>query len=146
MGEISLNEAIYIITDSIQLAIIDRKKICFQYFDYGIDGKPIFRNNGNKYIVSPFDLVWSNDTYYLAGLHEKKAIVAKFRVDRIKNLELNYFMICIDNFIHVYILTINVCLMQISYIEIVVSFYSICVEEIYGISVVFELLSRLDLC
>ena len=33
-------------------------------------------------------MVWSNDTYYLAGLHEKKAIVAKFRVDRIKNLEI----------------------------------------------------------
>lgn len=82
------NEAIYIIADSIQSAIIGKKKICFQYFDYGVDGKPKLRNNGEKYIVSPYDLVWSNDTYYLAGLHEKKDIVAKFRVDRMKNLEI----------------------------------------------------------
>ena len=82
------NEAIYIITDSIQSAIVDKKKIYFQYFDYGIDGEQVLRNHGEKYIVSPYDLIWSNDTYYLAGLHEKKNIVAKFRVDRIKNLEI----------------------------------------------------------
>ncbi len=81
------NEAIYVISDSIQTAIVDKKKICFQYFDYGIDAKQVLRNHGEKYVVSPYDLIWSNDTYYLTGLHEKKGIVAKFRVDRIKNLE-----------------------------------------------------------
>ena len=82
------NEAIYIITDRIQEAVIEKKKITFQYFDYGVDGKPVLRHGGEKYLVSPYDLIWSNDTYYLAGLHETKGIVAKFRVDRIKNLEL----------------------------------------------------------
>ena len=82
------NEAVYIITDSIQNAIIDKQKICFQYFDYDISGKQTLRQKGDRYIVSPYDLIWSNDTYYLAGFHEKKGIVAKFRVDRMLNLKI----------------------------------------------------------
>lgn len=82
------NEAIYITTDRIQEAIIEKKKVLFQYFDYGVDGKPVLRRNGEKYLVSPYDLIWSSDTYYLAGLHEIKGIAAKFRIDRIKNLEI----------------------------------------------------------
>ena len=80
------NEAIYITSDNIQTAIVEKKKISFQYFDYDVDGSQKLRHDGEKYLVSPFDLIWSNDTYYLAGFHEKKEIVAKFRVDRIKNL------------------------------------------------------------
>ena len=80
------NEAIYITSDSIQSAIAEKKKIIFQYFDYSIDGSQKLRHDGEKYLVSPFDLIWSNDTYYLVGFHDKKEIVAKFRVDRIKNL------------------------------------------------------------
>ncbi len=82
------NEEIYIISDKIQTGIIEKKKICFMYFDYGIDGRNVVRHEGEKYIVSPFDLIWSNDTYYLAGLHEAKNIVAKFRVDRMKSFYL----------------------------------------------------------
>lgn len=82
------NEAIYIIADNIQTAIIEKKKIRFQYFDYGINGKSILRHNGVNYLVSPYDLIWNSDVYYLAGFHELKDIVAKFRVYRIKNLEI----------------------------------------------------------
>ena len=83
------NETIYIVADSVQTAITENKKITFQYFDYNVNGEQIPRHDGEYYIVSPYDLLWSNDTYYLAGLHEKKGIVAKFRVDRIKNLEVS---------------------------------------------------------
>ena len=83
------NETIYIVADSVQTAITENKKISFQYFDYNVNGEQIPRHDGEYYIVSPYDLIWSNDIYYLAGLHEKKGIVAKFRVDRIKNLEVS---------------------------------------------------------
>lgn len=82
------NETIYIVADSVQTAITENKKIAFQYFDYNLNGKQVPRHDGEYYIVSPYDLIWSNDIYYLAGLHEKKGIIAKFRVDRIKNLEI----------------------------------------------------------
>ena len=85
----SQNETIYIVADSVQTAITENKKIAFQYFDYNLNGEQVPRHDGEYYIVSPYDLIWSNDIYYLAGLHEKKGIVAKFRVDRIKNLEIS---------------------------------------------------------
>lgn len=84
----SNNEAIYIISDAIQTAIIEKKKIFFQYFDYDVQGKQVLRHGGALYCVSPYDLIWSNDTYYLAGFHEGKGIVTKFRVDRMKNLDI----------------------------------------------------------
>lgn len=84
----SINENIYIITDSIQTAITTKKKIRFQYFDYDTSVKQVLRHDGEYYLVTPYDLIWSNDTYYLACFHETKEIVAKFRVDRIKNLEI----------------------------------------------------------
>ena len=82
------NESIYVTADSIQTAITAKKKISFQYFDYDVNVKQIPRHDGALYTVSPYDLIWSNDTYYLAGFHEKKGIISKFRVDRIKNLEI----------------------------------------------------------
>ena len=84
----SINENIYIVTDSIQTSITTKKKIQFQYFDYDTYGKQVLRHDGEYYLVTPYDLIWSNDTYYLACFHEKKEIVAKFRVDRIKNIEI----------------------------------------------------------
>lgn len=84
----SINENIYIVTDSIQTAITKKKKVKFQYFDYDIHGKQVLRHDGEYYLATPYDLIWSNDTYYLACFHEKKDMVVKFRVDRIKNLEI----------------------------------------------------------
>jgi len=84
----SINENIYIITDSIQTAITKKKKVKFQYFDYDVHGNQVLRHDGEYYLVTPYDLIWSNDTYYLACFHEKKDMVVKFRVDRIKNLEI----------------------------------------------------------
>ena len=34
------------------------------------------------YLLSPYDLVWNNDSYYVFGWSEKHGKVAKFRVDR----------------------------------------------------------------
>ena len=84
----SINENIYIITDLIQTAITARKKVTFQCFDYDVSGGQALRHDGEYYIVTPYDLIWSNDMYYLACFHEKKGKVAKFRVDRVKNLEI----------------------------------------------------------
>ena len=39
------------------------------------------------YSVSPFAMLWNNDTYYLVGFHDYRQQVAKFRVDRIVQME-----------------------------------------------------------
>ena len=77
------NESIYLTVDRLQTAITDEHKVRFQYFSYSAEKEKKLRHNGDFYDVSPYALVWYNDTYYLAGHHQKRGIAAKFRVDRI---------------------------------------------------------------
>lgn len=83
------NEGIYISVDRIQTAIAENKKICFRYFDYAPTKKRIHRHDGQVYSISPYALLWNNDTYYLVGFHDRKGMITKFRVDRIDKLELS---------------------------------------------------------
>lgn len=81
------NENIYLAVDSIQIAIEQKKKISFQYFDYAPDKTKLLRHDGRRYSVSPYALIWNNDAYYLIGYHDMREIVTRFRVDRITSLE-----------------------------------------------------------
>ncbi len=59
-------------------------KISFLYFDYDGKKKQVLKNDGKPYIVSPYDLIWDGDFYYLIGYCDDRAEVRIFRVDRIK--------------------------------------------------------------
>ena len=82
------NESIYLNVDRIQNAIIERKKISFCYFDYSSSKRRVLRHDGQVYSVSPFAMLWNNDTYYLVGFHDHRQKITKFRVDRIVQLEI----------------------------------------------------------
>ena len=79
----AVNESVYISVDRIQTAIAERRKIAFRYFDYSPAKERVHRNGGKVYSVSPYALLWNNDSYYLVGFHEHRQQIAKFRVDRI---------------------------------------------------------------
>ena len=81
------NESIYLNVDRIQTAITERKKISFCYFDYAPSKERVLRHGGQVYSVSPFAMLWNNDTYYLVGFHDHRQQIAKFRVDRIVQME-----------------------------------------------------------
>ncbi len=82
------NESIYLNVDRIQTAITERKKISFCYFDYSPSKKRVLRHDGQVYSVSPFAMLWNNDTYYLVGFHDHRQHITKFRVDRIVQMEI----------------------------------------------------------
>ena len=44
----------------------------------------MLRNDGKPYTVSPFDLIWDGDYYYLTGYCDEREAVRTYRVDRIK--------------------------------------------------------------
>lgn len=77
------NEQIYYIVDTINHAINEGKQISFQYYDYSGLKKKVLKNNGEYYKLSPYNLLWSGDYYYVIGYSEKKNKVINFRVDRI---------------------------------------------------------------
>ena len=78
------NEQIYQIIDAINTAINAGRKISFRYFKYDIKKKPQLRNGGQPYILSPHQLVWNGDFYYVVGVNDDKE-VRIFRLDRIES-------------------------------------------------------------
>lgn len=77
------NEKGYYIVDAINEAIHICHKISFYYFDYDGKKKHVLRNEGAPYTVSPYDLIWDGDFYYLTGYCDERGEIRTFRVDRI---------------------------------------------------------------
>ena len=80
----SENEKGYYIVDAINEAINAGVKISFYYFELNGKKKEVLRNDGKPYTVSPFDLIWDGDYYYLTGYCDEREAVRAYRVDRIK--------------------------------------------------------------
>ena len=83
----STNETGLYTVDTINEAINRRRKIAFRYFDYDARKTKVFRNGGNKYVLSPYSLIWNDDYYYVVGYHDYYEKVVSFRVDRIRDAE-----------------------------------------------------------
>lgn len=79
----SENECGYLIVDTINEAIDTRHKIAFHYTDLDIAKNRHLTNDGHKYTVSPYALIWDGDYYYLCGFCDERNALRTFRVDRI---------------------------------------------------------------
>ena len=79
------NESIYGMVDIINDAINRKRKIRFQYREYTGALKPILRNDGEVYELSPYALYWNQDYYYVVGWSDKHGNVSSFRADRLVN-------------------------------------------------------------
>lgn len=89
MGRVkTINEKIYYNVDTIHQAIAQNKQISFHYFEYTLDKSIRYRNNGEKYILSPLALSWEDENYYLIAYYEKHSNLTHFRVDKIECVEI----------------------------------------------------------
>jgi len=82
------NEAIYYAVNDINEAINKHKKISFRYYEYDGEKNKVYRNEGNEYELSPYDLFWNDDFYYVVGYSREHENVSVFRVDRIDRVEI----------------------------------------------------------
>lgn len=83
------NEHIYYSVNGIENAILSGKKIKFQYFDLNEKQERKFRKSGEKYLVNPVTMVFSNDNYYLIGYHDNHDGVSIYRIDRMLNVSVS---------------------------------------------------------
>ena len=83
----AMNENIYYNVDIIHQAISNNKQISFKYFEYTLDKKKTYRNDGNKYIASPYALTWDDENYYMISYYEKYESITHFRVDKMDDIE-----------------------------------------------------------
>lgn len=72
---------LYII-EKIREGIQRKQKIAFQYFEYDLEKNRIPRHDGEKYIVSPYTMLWRYDRYFLIARSDKRKKIAVYRVDR----------------------------------------------------------------
>ena len=77
------NEQIYLIVDVINDAINAKKKIAFQKVEFNVKKSRVLHNNGEKYVFSPYSLVWDGDFYYVVGYSDKYKSIGSHRIDRI---------------------------------------------------------------
>ncbi len=77
------NEQIYYIIDTLNRAIIEQKKVSFQYFTYNVLKDHVLRQNGEPYKFSPYAMHWDGNYYYVIGFLEKYLTISNIRVDRI---------------------------------------------------------------
>lgn len=81
------NEEIYYSIDAVERAVAQGKKLSFLYYHHAIEGNRIVRNEGRRFVVSPYALIWDSDRYYLAGNYEKYDSVSVYRLDRMRHAE-----------------------------------------------------------
>ena len=83
------SKEVFFAIDTMHEGIKRGKRISFQYKTYDERGKEVLRNDGYRYIVSPYYLVNSNGFYYLiCNYREKYRPIQVFRVDLMTNLQI----------------------------------------------------------
>lgn len=92
----TMNEKVYYNVDSIHEAINTGRKISFYYYRWEITPdntqkvKKVRRNNGEKYVVSPWALSWDDENYYLIAYDDKADKIKHYRVDKMESVEVMY--------------------------------------------------------
>lgn len=82
------NERIYYNIDTIYKAIAENKKITFTYLKWGLDKTLKPRKEGEKYILSPWALIWQDENYYLAAYDSLAEKIKHYRVDKMGSVSL----------------------------------------------------------
>lgn len=82
----TMNESIYYNVDQIHLAIGADRQIAFQYYEYTLDKKLRFKRGGELYTVSPYQLIWDDENYYLVAYHPRYQTLSHFRVDKMARI------------------------------------------------------------
>ncbi len=81
-----MNESIYYNVDKLHTAIAGQKAITFKYFDYDISRKKIFHQEGKRYVVSPYGLIWNSENYYLVAFDHAHRELRHYRVDKMTEI------------------------------------------------------------
>ena len=80
------NEDIYYTIDSLHSAILEGKKVRFEYKRRNIDKENVKNYTTKIFTVSPYAMIWRGDHYYLICNNEKYDNLMNLRLDRIRRV------------------------------------------------------------
>ena len=81
----SMNESIYYNVDEIHKAINGNSQISFQYFQWDLGKEMELKRSGERYVVSPWALVFDDENYYLVAC--EGGIIKHYRVDKMLRIK-----------------------------------------------------------
>ena len=90
----TINENVYYSIDMIQRALTEDRQISFQYCEWTVEKKLYPENEGERYSVSPWGLVWQNEEYYLITYDEKCGRVKQYQVDKLQQIRIEKEVRC----------------------------------------------------
>ncbi len=76
------NDTVLLNVDVIHTAINSNQDISFQYGEWTVGKTLRLRKDGERYIVSPWALVWEDENYYLVGYSRDAEAIRHYRVDK----------------------------------------------------------------
>ena len=81
-----MNESIYYNVDKLHTAVAGQRAITFKYFDYDIARRKVFRQEGRRYVVSPYGLIWNSENYYMVAFDHARREMRHYRVDKMTEI------------------------------------------------------------
>lgn len=90
----AMNEKTHFNIDSVHEAINSGNKISFFYYQWevtdNISQKIVKkrRNDGNRYVVSPWALCWDDENYYLIAFDSNAQKIKHYRIDKMESVEI----------------------------------------------------------
>ena len=81
----TMNESIYYIVDDIHNAILNNRKIRFEYLRWNLDKEMVPRRN-EDYEVSPWALTWDDENYYMIAYDSASDMIKHYRVDKMRSI------------------------------------------------------------
>ncbi len=78
------NEGIYYNVDAIHTAINSNHKISFEYLHWTLEKE--LQPKNKAYEVSPWELLWDEENYYLIAFDSDEGIMKHYRVDKMRSI------------------------------------------------------------
>ncbi len=82
------NESVFYSLDAIHRAIDAKVKVSFLYFKYDVSKEPVLSRDGEPYVVTPVQLMYMDDFYYLIAYSDTHEAFTTYRLDRMRSIEL----------------------------------------------------------
>ena len=83
----NMNESVYYTVDEVFHAMNLDHQLRFHYFRWDLQGKKELRRDGEYYNVSPWNLIYDDEKYYLVGYDHLHKEIRHYRVDKMLDVE-----------------------------------------------------------
>lgn len=82
----AMNESIFYNVDSVYEAMHKNCCLAFRYVEWTVKKEQAFRHDGKVYEISPWNLLWFEENYYMIGYDLQSGELRYYRVDKMKEI------------------------------------------------------------